>query len=131
MIPPRPQSGDAKGTLPRLIRAFRRDLLSGLPQRLYRGWMAEYRNPLIHSFFCNDPALIRLILQDRPGDFPKSDRLAEGLRPLLGDGVFITNGTQWARQRRIIDPAFEGGRLRQTFPANPISSRYAATARPT
>lgn len=117
MIPPRPQSGDAKGTLPRLIRAFRRDLLSGLPQRLYRGWMAEYRNPLIHSFFCNDPALIRLILQDRPGDFPKSDRLAEGLRPLLGDGVFITNGTQWARQRRIIDPAFEGGRLRQTFPA--------------
>ena len=117
MIPPRPQSGDAKGTLPRLIRAFRHDLLSGLPQRLYRGWMAEYRNPLIHSFFCNDPALIRLILQERPGDFPKSARLAEGLRPLLGHGVFITNGAAWARQRRIIDPAFEGGRLRQTFPA--------------
>ena len=117
MIPPRPASGDERGSLRALIAAFRRDLLSGLPQRLYRGWMAEYRNPLIHSFFCNDPKLVRLILRDRPGDFPKSARLREGLAPLLGRSVFITNGAEWSRQRRIIDPAFEGGRLRQTFPA--------------
>jgi cytochrome P450 len=41
--------------------------------------------------------------------------VSEGLRPLLGDGVFLTNGEVWKRQRRIIDPAFEGGRLRETF----------------
>jgi cytochrome P450 len=29
----------------------------------------------------------------------------------------LTNGEVWKRQRRIIDPAFEGGRLRETFPA--------------
>jgi cytochrome P450 len=29
----------------------------------------------------------------------------------------VTNGEVWKRQRRIIDPAFEGGRLRDTFPA--------------
>ena len=34
-----------------------------------------------------------------------------------GDGVFLTNGEVWKRQRRIIDPAFEGGRLRETFPS--------------
>jgi cytochrome P450 len=50
-------------------------------------------------------------------DFPKSDRVGEGLRPLLGNSVFLTNGAAWQRQRRIIDPAFEGGRLRDTFPA--------------
>ncbi len=50
-------------------------------------------------------------------DFPKSDRIGEGLRPLLGESVFLTNGAQWQRQRRIIDPAFEGGRLRETYPA--------------
>ena len=47
----------------------------------------------------------------------KSLRIAEGLRPLLGNSVFVTNGEVWKRQRRIIDPAFEGGRLRQAFPA--------------
>ncbi len=50
-------------------------------------------------------------------DFPKSSRISEGLRPLLGNSVFLTNGEQWKRQRRIIDPAFEGGRLKDTFPA--------------
>ncbi|WP_372837166.1 cytochrome P450, partial [Puniceibacterium confluentis] len=44
-------------------------------------------------------------------------RISEGLRPLLGQSVFLTNGAQWERQRRIIDPAFEGGRLRETWPA--------------
>ena len=117
MIPPRPTSGDGRSGFIRLARGFRRDLLSALPERLYRGWMAEFRNPLIHSFICNDPALVRLILRERPGDFPKSNRLREGLAPLLGNSIFISNGEEWAHQRRIIDPAFEGGRLRESFGA--------------
>jgi cytochrome P450 len=43
--------------------------------------------------------------------------VAEGLRPLLGESVFLTNGEVWARQRRIIDPAFDAARLREAFPA--------------
>ena len=117
MIPPRPHTTEGRGSLWRFARAFRHDLLSALPERLYRAWMAEFRSPLIHSFVCNDPALIRLILKDRPGDFPKSNRLRAGLAPLLGASVFVTNGPEWAAQRRIIDPAFEGGRLHQTLPA--------------
>lgn len=117
MIPPRPQTREGRGSVLRLARAFRRDLLSALPERLYRAWMAEFRSPLIHSFVCNDPALVRLILKDRPGDFPKSDRLRAGLAPLLGESVFVTNGEQWAAARRIIDPAFEGGRLHDSLPA--------------
>lgn len=65
----------------------------------------------------NDPTLINLVLKERPDDFPKSDRIGAGLRPLLGESVFLTNGETWKRQRRIIDPSFEGGRLRETFPA--------------
>lgn len=115
-VPPKPPSTEGRGSVLRYARAFRRDLLSALPARLYRAWMAEFRSPLIHSVVCNDPALVRLVLQERPADFPKSARLREGLAPLLGRSVFVTNGAEWARQRRIIDPAFEGGRLRETFP---------------
>ena len=117
MIPPRPQATEGRGSVLRFARAFRRDLLSALPDRLYRAWMAEFRSPLVHSFLCNDPALIRLILKDRPGEFPKSNRLRAGLAPLLGNSVFVTNGPEWAAQRRIIDPAFDGGRLHETLPA--------------
>jgi cytochrome P450 len=99
------------------MRLFRQDILSAQPARLYRAWMAEFKTPFFRSFMVNEPALLDLVLKERPDDFPKSDRIGEGLRPLLGDSVFLTNGETWKRQRQIIDPAFEGGRLRDTFPA--------------
>lgn len=117
MTPPRPVSNERRGSLLRLARAFRHDLLSALPERFHRAWMAEFRAPFLHSFVCNDPDLVALILRGDPKDFPKSNRLREGLAPLLGHSIFVTNGEEWAHQRRIIDPAFEGGRLRDTFPA--------------
>ncbi|MGR3199814.1 MAG: cytochrome P450 [Paracoccus sp. (in: a-proteobacteria)] len=123
---PRPQGAKGRGTLRSLIRGFRHDLLSALPERLYDAWMAEFRSPLIHSFFCNDPDLVRQILQDRHGAYPKSARMREGLAPLLGNGVFISNGDDWARQRRIIDPAFEGGRVRASHAALLDAARAAA-----
>ncbi|MBF9042000.1 cytochrome P450 [Rhodobacterales bacterium HKCCE4037] len=99
------------------MRLFREDILSAQPARLYRAWMAEFRTPFFRSYMINQPSLVDEVLKARPLDFPKSDRVGEGLRPLLGNSVFLTNGAEWQRQRRIIDPAFEGGRLRDTFPA--------------
>ncbi|WP_108501010.1 cytochrome P450 [Paracoccus indicus] len=131
MKAPRPTGAEGRGTIRTLMRGFRRDLLGALPERLYRAWMAEFRTPIIHSFFCNDPALLKTILQDRPADFPKSNRMREGLAPLLGNGVFISNGAEWAHQRRIIDPAFEGGRIRHSYPAILGAARAAVSRMPT
>lgn len=117
MIPPKPVPRPDKVSLLRHLRLFRQDILSAQPARLYHAWMAEFRTPFFRSYMVNDPALIARVLSERPDDFPKSLRIAEGLRPLLGQSVFVTNGEVWKRQRRIIDPAFEGGRLRETFPA--------------
>ncbi len=117
MTPPKPEPRADKISLWGHFRAFRRDILSAQPARLYRAWMAEFRTPFFESYLCNDPALVRLVLDERPADFPKSHRVTEGLRPLLGRSVFVTNGEEWLRQRRIIDPAFEGGRVKQAFPA--------------
>ncbi|MDU8911507.1 cytochrome P450 [Aestuariicoccus sp. MJ-SS9] len=117
MIPPKPPSRPDKVSLWRYARLFRADILSAQPARLYRAWMAEFRTPFFRSYLLNQPDLVKTVLKDRPRDFPKSDRIGEGLRPLLGQSVFLTNGATWERQRRIIDPAFEGGRLRATWPA--------------
>lgn len=127
MIPPKPTPRPDKVSLWRYMRLFRQDILSAQPQRLYRALMAEFRTPFFRSYLCNDPKLIDLVLKERPEDFPKSDRISEGLAPLLGNSVFVTNGADWERQRRIIDPAFAGGRLRDTFPAMLSAARAAAT----
>ncbi len=117
MIPPKPASRPDRVSLWRYLRLFRSDILSAQPARLYHAWMAEFRTPFFRSYLCNDPDLIHRVLSDRPEDFPKSDRIGEGLRPLLGGSVFVTNGEVWKRPRRIIDPAFEGGRLHTAVPA--------------
>ena len=117
MLPPKPISRKDKVSLWQYMKAFKQDILSAQPERLYRAWMAEFKTPFFRSYLVNQPELIQLILKERPDDFPKSDRVGEGLRPLLGKSVFLTNGEDWKRQRRIIDPAFEGGRLKETYPA--------------
>jgi cytochrome P450 len=136
VIPPKPAARAERISLWRYLRLFRQDILSAQPERLYRAWMAEFRTPFFRSFLVNQPSLVKTVLQERPMDFPKSDRVGEGLRPLLGQSVFLTNGAVWERQRRIIDPAFEGGRLRETFPAMRDAgaaavARLAALAGPT
>ncbi|MAM60611.1 cytochrome P450 [Maritimibacter sp. UBA3975] len=126
MQPPKPTPRPGKVSLRRYARLFRQDILSAQPGHLYRAWMAEFRTPFFRSYLCNDPVLTRLVLKERPDDFPKSNRIREGLAPLLGNSVFVTNGETWKRQRRIIDPAFEGGRLRDTFPAMWAAGEAAA-----
>jgi len=117
MIPPKPKARAGRVSMREYVRLFRKDILSAQPARLYRAWMAEFKTPFFRSYLMNQPELVKTVLQGRPADFPKSTRVSEGLRPLLGNSVFLTNGAEWERQRRIIDPAFEGGRLRDTYPA--------------
>lgn len=125
-LPPKPPSRQDRVSLRTYARLFRRDILSAQPARLYGAWMAVLRTPFFRSFLINDPKLVDMVLKKQPEDFPKSDRINEGLRPLLGGSVFVTNGATWRRQRRIIDPAFEGGRLHHSFGAMWAAAEEAA-----
>lgn len=128
MKPPKPASRQGRVPLWRYWKLFRQDILSAQPERLYRAKMAEFRTPFFRSYLVNELDLVRRVLNERPSDFPKSDRVTRGLRPLLGNSVFVTNGADWERQRRIIDPAFDGGKLLSSFDAM-LSAGIAASDR--
>ncbi|MEM7243405.1 MAG: cytochrome P450 [Pseudomonadota bacterium] len=115
-IPPKPRARDEhKLSWREYARRFRHDIFLAQPKRLYHAWMAEMRLPFFKSFLVNDPELVREVLNKRPDDFPKSELINASLRNLLGHSVFVTNGDLWKFQRRIIDPAFEGGKVRDNF----------------
>jgi cytochrome P450 len=48
---------------------------------------------------------VKHILRSKVLNYPKS-RDYDELRPLLGDGIFVSEGDLWARQRRLLAPEF-------------------------
>ena len=67
-------------------------------------------------FTVRAPDLIREVLVKRAADFPKSALMDDMLRALTGYSIFISNGEDWRRHRRLMEPAFEGARIRDVFP---------------
>ncbi len=128
MIPPKPASREGRVSLWSYLRLFRQDILSAQPSRLYRAKMAEFRAPFLRSVLVNDPELVREILIDRPSDFPKSPRVTAGLRRLLGNSIFVSNGKLWAAQRRVVEQCFDAPELRRVFPAM-VDAAQAMAAR--
>lgn len=63
----------------------------------------------------NDPDLVKQILHDSEGMFPKSDLMVGALEKLIGDSIFVSDGPKWRRQRAMIDPAFSKMRLNLAF----------------
>ena len=115
--PPKPASRPERAGVLARLKLFRKDMFRSQPERLYAAQMARLKTPFYQSVLLNQPDLVRDVLETRPMAFPKSGMIAATLEPLLGASVFVTNGDLWAGQRRIIDPAFEAGRLRESFAA--------------
>lgn len=91
------------------------DLLQTLPQSCYTDDVVTVpigRRPV---FIVNDPELVRRIFGEDRANYPKSDLMVSGLRPLLGDGVLISGGDTWEHDRRMLEPAFMHMRLAQVF----------------
>jgi len=67
--------------------------------------MGPYRILLIYH-----PDAIEELFVTRSRDFVKSPGVRL-LRPLLGDGLFLSEGDTWLRQRRLVQPAFHRQRV--------------------
>jgi cytochrome P450 len=67
--------------------------------------MGPYRILLIYH-----PDAIEELFVARSRDFVKSPGVRL-LRPLLGDGLFLSEGDTWLRQRRLVQPAFHRQRV--------------------
>ena len=123
--PPHPRSLPAVIALIRAMMEGEGNLLGLLPAEAYRmpigplGWSRR------STIIVNRPDLVRHVLADPEGIFPKSDLMVEALDPLIGDSIFVSSGDTWRRQRAMIDPALTMMRVNRAFPA--MEAGVAAT----
>lgn len=100
----------ARSTLMVLVRSWR-NWLAGIDVSCYR--IGSRRASLNGSKYllANDLSLVRKILVDDVKDFPKHPYVSWILKPLVGNSIFSANGEEWARQRRLIEIAFQASEL--------------------
>jgi len=99
----------------RMFFSKRRSWLDALYARSYHMKMGEVHLPGVDLYMVNEPSLVRRVMVEEAGAFPKHEMLGDALRPLLGDSIFTTNGDVWRRQRALMDPSFEAARIRHVF----------------
>ena len=101
-IPPGPTSWSPFGH----GRALRRDPLKFL-QELNRdyGDVAQYRFGWRHIVQVNHPDLIKDILVTSADKFRKTGLMKQA-KPVLGNGLFLSEGEEHLRNRRLIQPVF-------------------------
>lgn len=91
------------------------DLLSLMPADAYRVPIGPLGYSRRQILIVNAPELVRKVLGDAEGIFPKNDLMTGALAPLVGDGMFVSSGARWRRQRAMVDPAFSHMRISSAF----------------
>jgi len=115
-VPPKPEAHPRKLSLLRRFGKVRNSALAVVYDRSYSMQLGDVWTPLRTVYFVNQPELVDRILVKEWEHFPKSNLMNTMLELLLGQSIFITNGALWRRQRKMIDPAFEGARVHDVFP---------------
>ncbi|RLN48617.1 hypothetical protein BBJ29_006048 [Phytophthora kernoviae] len=77
--------------------------------------------------FIAKPEHIEQVLKTQFENFPKSQHIHDVFFDLLGDGIVITNGEVWKRQRRVLVNLFSARALRENM--TPISQKYVVQLR--
>lgn len=128
-VPPCPLRPESTPPVWKLIGLARRNFLSVWPSSAFaKPWLriAVLRKQI---FVCNSPDLVQEAFVRKHDTFErKSAQMRHALEPLLGDGLFISDGETWRRRRQIVGPIIHASKVRDFFPvmAETIAERRAA-----
>jgi cytochrome P450 len=131
-VPPYPDRPKERLSAFAALRLARRNFLAIWEERCFE-WEVFSSRLLARSLFvCNSPDSVAAAFVDRHESFErKSPQMRHGLAPLLGDGLFISDGRTWKERRGIVAPIVHGSRLPLFAPimveaASETAERWAA-----
>jgi cytochrome P450 len=118
-----------------LTRIFkgRHSSLDVLFERSYSMKMGEFSGARRKFYFLTQPDIVNRVLASDVDLYPKSDLMGTILYQILGNGIFVSNGDTWKKQRRMMNPAFDFARISEVFPlmmqsANDMKARLDEVA---
>jgi cytochrome P450 len=106
--PPGPKAHLLVGHLPEFIR----NPLDFLTRSAWEyGDLVTLQLPVGRTYLVTNPEEIEFVLTTTNRNFVRG-RLFDPIRPLLGNGLFTSEGEFWLRQRRLMQPAFHRERIK-------------------
>ena len=75
------------------------------------GPVAPYRAGTERAFLVDDADLIKHVLADRPENYSKGTFINSQFKEAIADGLLTLEGTEWRRERKLMQPAFHRERL--------------------
>ncbi|HEX5230699.1 MAG TPA: cytochrome P450 [Bradyrhizobium sp.] len=106
LVPPSPPRASAGMTALGRMAAMRRSAIATWGPRAYHDDIVQGRFFGRSSFILNTPDAIRHVLVDNYENYTRTPPSIRVLRPMLGEGLLISEGRAWKHQRRTLAPAF-------------------------
>jgi cytochrome P450 len=131
-VPPYPERSRGPLSLISTLRLARRNLLAVWDEDCFGLDFFSTRVLTRMLFVCNSPQTVASAFINHHDSFSrKSPQMRHGLAPLLGDGLFISDGEIWRRRRRIVTPIVHVSQLPSFAPliveaASETSRRWAS-----
>lgn len=111
-----------------LLRVAARNILAVWPAAAFSRDFSRRRYFRRHIVVCNTPELVARVFVEGHETFQrKSPQHRHALAPLLGDGLFVSDGALWRERRRVVAPVTHATRLPELSPA--ITEAASAMAR--
>ncbi len=133
-IPPYPPRPAEPLSVLEMLRRGRRNFLAIWSDGAFEQDLISTRVLSRDVFICNSPDTVRHAFVTANAHFErKSPQMRTALKPLLGDGLFISDGETWQRRRRIVAPMIHGSRMPDFMPvmveaAGEAADRWAGLA---
>ncbi len=105
-VPPRPEIMDRDLTWREILAALRGNVLRLLPRAAYEEDVVALHLFGRRLFLFNDPQAIHRVLVENLDNYRRPPVTRRILRPIVGDGLLLSEGDDWQRQRRTVAPAF-------------------------
>jgi cytochrome P450 len=116
-VPPYPHRPDKPLPVLEIIRRANRSFLDIWSDAAFGQQLISTRLMMRKVFVCNAPELVQYAFSSHNGAFErKSPQMRHALAPLLGDGLFISDGETWRRRRKIVGPVIHTSRVPDLAP---------------
>lgn len=93
------------------LRQSQDDVISTWPKSSYKKELVTFRVLRRSLFIVNHPPSVQRVMATNGKNYVKSPMNTQALKPLLGNGLFVSEGELWTRQRRVMAPSTHSNRL--------------------